>query len=73
MLKMSIRFRVWDGNLMWYPEEEHTLEPMYLVGPRGSVMLSTGVLRDKNGEEVWNGDILEGVHGTTGKHVYFKV
>lgn len=65
------RFRVWDEGQMYYPEEEHTLYPLHVIGPRGSVwtetregllelpspvMLSTGIKVGRR--ELWDGDIL---------------
>lgn len=70
---MNVRFRVFDEGVMYYPEEEHTLFPNYVIGPRGSVwqpvrdglcelpcppMLSTG-FKDKDEREIWDGDIIK--------------
>lgn len=70
---MEIRFRVWDGEKMWYPEDNdhyavtsggRTLK--YLSDKWGSrytdvpfvAMLSTG-LKDAFGKEIWEGDICQ--------------
>lgn len=63
---MKIRFRVWDGEKMWYPSNDDE----YAITMSGDLfvaddifkqdsvaMLSTG-LKDKFRQELWEGDIV---------------
>jgi len=70
---VKIKFRVWDGTKMWYPDDESgywgvsaTGELFFsdsgdYDGPEGArdaiAMLSTG-LTDRNGREIFEGDII---------------
>lgn len=83
---MKLRYRVWDGNKMWYPEHG-----TFLLDQDGRVcqfisedfdcfemreyenavaMLSTG-LEDKNGKEVWEGDIVK--YNVAPRSPYYRV
>jgi hypothetical protein len=82
-MEMEIRFRVWDGEKMWYPKDDSP----YTLNQKGSIwhdewgdyrlnsakspiaMLSTG-LKDRNGKEIWEGDrVSYNNHLSGGYHI----
>jgi hypothetical protein len=60
----QIKFRVWDGaKLMYDPQvfpEDHKLNRIFaMMGTDWEFDQFTGLL-DKNGKEIWEGDIVDG-------------
>jgi hypothetical protein len=61
----EIKFRAWDGEKMIFPSDPDTYSKFVrgeLVCPGVILMQYTG-LEDKNGKEIYEGDIVRGIKG----------
>lgn len=69
MSKPPRKFRVWDGEEMHYPPHEYVLYGTGDVhsydGREGLMFLFSTGLTDAEGNEVWEGDILEHDYSNT--------
>lgn len=80
MTANRFRFRAWDTfRKQWVPNDHFMISPkggieafcIYGVGTEGGLILSqsTGLL-DKNGKEVFEGDVIRDYRGATGEIIW---
>lgn len=64
----EIKFRVWDGKKqMYYISDEYVSEALFKSKNSSHILMQYTGLKDKNGKEIYEGDICKGCITNTDK------
>lgn len=58
-MNREIKFRVWNGQKIWFPGHFSTDQYSHQLGFSGTTLMQYTGLKDKNGAEIYEGDIVQ--------------
>lgn len=60
-MNREIKFRAWNGKQIWFPGHFSTDQHSHQLGFSGTTLMQYTGLLDRNGVEIYEGDILKNV------------